>query len=148
MKHPRLDRSTLDSLTASPFPPSLFRRHPGQVACALFGIVAVDLRHGPMLRTYVSLLVFLLALDVVWHEFWAERLLRNYTGVREDSEMWWGVMVANTNKICGFAMEMAGAVTRGTSLLVWAALWYGDHLSGNGTTVGYASIPETSSNRW
>ena len=122
--------------------------HPGQVACALFGIVAVDLRHGPMLRTYVSLLVFLLALDVVWHEFWAERLLRNYTGVREDSEMWWGVMVANTNKICGFAMEMAGAVTRGTSLLVWAALWYGDHLSGNGTTVGYASIPETSSNRW
>ena len=58
MKHPRLHRSTLDSLTASPFPPSLFRRHPGQVACALFGIVAVDLRHGPMLRTYVSLLVF------------------------------------------------------------------------------------------
>ena len=29
-----------------------------------------------------TLLVFLLALDVVWHEFWAERLLRNYTGVR------------------------------------------------------------------
>ena len=96
------------------------------MACALFGIVAVDLRHGPMLRTYASLLVFLVALDVTWHEFWAERLKRNYTGVREDAEMWWGVMVANTNKICGFAMEMAGAITRGVSLLIWGVLWYGD----------------------
>ena len=101
------------------------------MACALFGIVAVDLRHGPMLRTYASLLVFLVALDVTWHEFWAERLMRNYTGVREDAEMWWGVMVANTNKICGFAMEMAGAITRGVSLLIWGVLWYGDHLSGS-----------------
>ena len=48
---------------------------------------------------YASLLVFLVALDVTWHEFWAERLKRNYTGVREDAEMWGGVMVANTNKI-------------------------------------------------
>ena len=117
------------------------------MACALFGIVAVDLRHGPMLRTYASLLVFLVALDVTWHEFWAERLMRNYTGVREDAEMWWGVMVANTNKICGFAMEMAGAITRGVSLLIWGVLWYGDHLSGApimaGGGRGYASIPES-----
>ena len=117
------------------------------MACALFGIVAVDLHHGPMLRTYASLLVFLVALDVTWHEFWAERLMRNYTGVREDAEMWWGVMVANTNKICGFAMEMAGAITRGVSLLIWGVLWYGDHLSGTAAMAGggggYASIPES-----
>ena len=35
-------------------------------------------------------------------------MLRNYTGVREEHEMWWGEMVRNTNKICGFGMELAG----------------------------------------
>ena len=75
--------------------------HPGQVACALFGIVAVDLKHAPMMRSYAWLVTFLLLLDVIWHHFWAERLLRNYTGVKEENEMWWGLMVANTNKLCG-----------------------------------------------
>ena len=69
--------------------------HPGQVACALFGLVALDLRSGPLMRSYATLVVYLLVLDVVWHHFWAERLLRNYTGVREENEMWWGLMVAN-----------------------------------------------------
>ena len=56
-------------------------------------------------------------------------------------------MVANTNKICGFAMEMAGAITRGVSLLIWGVLGYGDHLSGTAAMAGggggYASIPES-----
>jgi hypothetical protein len=52
----------------------------------LFGIVAVDLKHGPMMRSYAWLVSYLLILDVVWHHFWAERLLRNYTGVRQGGE--------------------------------------------------------------
>jgi hypothetical protein len=77
---------------ASPPPPPL-RCVAAQVACALFGIVAVDTKHGPMMRSYSWLVTYLLMLDVVWHHFWAERLLRNYTGVREENEMWWGLAV-------------------------------------------------------
>lgn len=116
--------------------------HPGQVACALFGIVAIDLKHGPMMRSYSWLLTFLLVMDVTWHHFWAERLLRNYTGVREEHEMWWGLMVANTNKLCGFGMEMVAGTLRLVSLPVWFMLWNGDYLSGDGMgrATGYEMI--------
>ena len=69
-----------------------------------------------MMRSYSWLLTFLLVMDVTWHHFWAERLLRNYTGVREEHEMWWGLMVANTNKLCGFGMEMVAGTLRLVSL--------------------------------
>jgi hypothetical protein len=105
--------------------------HPGQVACALFGIVAVDLKHAPMMRSYAWLVTFLLLLDVIWHHFWAERLLRNYTGVKEEKEMWWGLMVANTNKFCGFGMEMVCGFLRLASVPIWFMLWNGNYLSGS-----------------
>ena len=116
--------------------------HPGQVACALFGLVALDLRSGPLMRSYATLVVYLLVLDVVWHHFWAERLLRNYTGVREENEMWWGLMVANTNKVCGFGMELCAGLLRLCSLPVWFLLWNGDYLAGGsgGRAQGYEMV--------
>ena len=118
-----------------------------QVACALFGIVAVDIKHGPMMRSYAWLVAFLLTLDTAWHHFWAERLLRNYTGVREEHEMWWGIMVANTNKVCGFGMEIGAAILRLLSLPVWYLLWHGGYISGNAIGGGYenySAIPAAS----
>ena len=113
-----------------------------QVACALFGIAAIDMKHGAMMRSYAWLVAYLLILDVVWHHFWAERLLRNYTGVREAQEMWWGLMVANTNKVCGFGMELATAIMRLCSLPVWFLLWHNGHLEGNAQVgfQGYSSL--------
>ena len=40
------------------------------VACALFGIVAMDLKRASLMQTYSWLLAYLLILDVVWHHFW------------------------------------------------------------------------------
>lgn len=117
------------------------------MACALFGIVAVDTKHGPMMRSYSWMVTYLLILDVVWHHFWAERLLRNFTGVREEKEMWWGLMVANTNKICGFGMEFTSGNLRLLSLPVWYMLWQGGYLGSSSTSAGfdnYAAIPASS----
>ena len=108
--------------------------------CFVFvGWYRASLKHAPMMRSYAWLITFLLVLDTVWHHFWAERLLRNYTGVRE--EMWWGSMVNNTNKVCAFGMELAAATLRLLSLPVWYLLWNGGYLSGN--TIGGMSAYET-----
>ena len=76
------------------------------------------------------------------YHFWAERLLRNYTGVREENEMWWGLMVANTNKVCGFGMELCAGLLRLCSLPVWFLLWNGDYLAGGsgGRAQGYEMV--------
>ena len=73
---------------------------------------------------------------MIWHHFWAERLLRNYTGVKEDQEMWWGMMVANTNKFCGFGMEMVCGFLRLVSIPIWFMLWNGSYLAGNANGEG------------
>jgi hypothetical protein len=114
--------------------------HPGQVACALFGIVAIDLRHAPLMRSYAWLVTFLLVLDIVWHHFWAERLLRNFTGVQENQEMWWGLMVANTNKVCGFGMELVCGILRLLSIPLWFMLWNGSYLAGHPNGGGVCGV--------
>ena len=99
--------------------------HPGQ-ACALFGIVAVDLKHAPMMRSYAWLVTFLLLLDVIWHHFWAERLLRNYTGVKEEKEMV-GADGGEHEQILRLRMEMVCGFLRLASVPIWFMLWNGNY---------------------
>jgi hypothetical protein len=63
-------------------------------------------------------------------------------GLREGDEMWWGLMVANTNKICGFGMELAAGSLRLLSLPVWGLLWHGGYLGSN-LLHSYAAIPSS-----